>query len=107
MCHTRVFELTKSSVGLPGSHNGWNTTGCFYKTDETNVVKFSVSLSAGTYEFKIYSGSWLGNNRTINDSANGWVFSSSGGNCKLVATGGVYTFIFNTSTKKLTVEHTA
>ena len=98
-----------ADVYLPGSFNNWDQSDAFIKTSDANVVTRTLDISAGTYKFKVKEGSaWLGNGGTIQDttttsSAGGWEFTSSAGDCTLVATGGVYTFNFNTSTNKLTV----
>lgn len=98
-----------ADVYLPGSFNSWDQTDAFEKTSDANVVTRTLSLSAGTYTFKVIEGStWLGNggtiqNTTTTSSSGGWVMSSSDGDCTLVATGGLYTFNFNTSTNKLIV----
>ncbi|MBQ7999675.1 MAG: starch-binding protein [Ruminococcus sp.] len=98
-----------ADVYLPGSFNSWDQTDAFEKTSDANVVTRTLELSAGTYTFKVMEGStWLGNGGTIQNtttttSSGGWVMSANDGNCTLVATGGVYTFNFDTSTNKLIV----
>ena len=91
------------SYALAGSMNGWSTTANTM-TGSGTTVSCTVSLSAGTYTFKIFSSAnvWYGNSGTINDTASGWVMDGST-DCTLVASGGTYTFTFDTSTKKLTV----
>ena len=102
-----------ADVYLPGSFNSWDQTDAFEKTTDANVVTRTLSLAAGTYTFKVKEGSsWLGNGGTINNtttttSSGGWVMSASDGDCTLIATGGLYTFNFNTSTNKLIVIYTA
>ncbi len=75
-------------------------------------------LEKGTYEFKIklgatdIEGGWLGNNGTIKDTTKvtsdmGWKFSGEEDNCKLDASGGKYTFIFNSKENMLVVAYTA
>ena len=102
-----------ANVYLPGSFNSWDQKDAFEKTSDANVVTRTLELSAGTYKFKVMEGStWLGNGGTINDtttttSSGGWVMETSAGDCTLVATGGTYTFNFNTSTNKLIVLHNA
>ena len=100
----------KSDVALPGSFNGWNQSSFMDLTDTDGIVTTTLSLPAGTYEFKVKNGeTWLGNNGTITDSTagaeNGWEMSGFAGNCKLVASGGAYTFIFNTNTNCLIVTY--
>ena len=99
--------ITPSSYYLKGSFNGWGTNNPLYYTSDPYVVSTTLQLSAGTYTFKINNGSaWYGNNGTIEDtttktSKGGWVMETSAGDCTLTATGGYYTFNFDTSTKKL------
>ena len=98
-----------ADVYLPGSFNSWDQSDAFIKTADTNIVTRTLNLTAGTYTFKVIEGStWLGNDGTIDDtttktSNGGWEMTSGAGNCTLVATGGTYTFNFNTSTNKLNV----
>ncbi len=107
-----------SSYYLPGSFNGWATSGSsadnFLTTETDNVYSITKELAAGTYTFKVKSSStWYGNNGTIEDttvttSSTGWSFTSSGGDCTLKASGGIYTFILDnrtSSNKKLIVEY--
>lgn len=100
---------TKTSYYLKGTFNGWGTSNPFYETSDPNVISTVMNLNAGTYTFKINNGStWYGNSGTIEDttkktSKGGWVMNTSDGDCSLKATGGYYTFTFDTSTKKLNV----
>lgn len=92
-----------------GSTSTWSLRGQMSNWDPGTASvdgKVTMNLLAGTYEFKIYNNGWLGNNGTINDTCSGWIFDGNGGNCILNATGGTYTFDFDTSTSKLTVTHT-
>ncbi len=103
--------LTATSYFLKGTFNSWGTSNPFYETTDPNVISTVINLNAGTYTFKInyYNNdynTWYGNNGTIEDttkktSNGGWVMNTSDGNCTLIATGGYYTFLFDTSTKKL------
>lgn len=112
LCLCMVLSLIPATVSaaaqvsIPGSFNGWNTTAWVMTSNGNNIYTYQVDLEANTYEFKILdNGSWLGNNGTINDHTNGyeWIFGS-GDNCKLAASGGTYTFTYNSSTKGLKVE---
>ncbi len=101
-------QLTESEYELRGSFNDWD--GEFmYKTDDANIVTLTLELAAGEYTFKIKIGNtWLGNNGTIEDtttttSSGGWTMDSSAGDCTLKATGGFYTFNFNTSNNRLII----
>ncbi len=99
----------ETSYLLKGTFNNWGTSNPFYETSDPNVVSTVINLNAGTYSFKIYNGgTWYGNGGTIEDttkatSSGGWVMDTSSDNCTLKATGGYYTFTFNTSTNKLNV----
>jgi len=103
---------TKSDVALPGSFNGWNTSNYMsYAENSTTVVTTSMSLPAGEYKFKVKIGdSWYGNNGTIEDttvttSDTGWEMDASAADCTLKTSGGLYTFLYDTVTKKLIIEH--
>ena len=97
---------------VKGSFNGWGTSDPLYTTSASNVYQTTIRLSAGTHTFKIFNGSWYGNNGTIEDttektSAIGWEMKSSEGNCTLKATGGYYTFNYNTSSRMLKLFYSA
>jgi len=101
-----------TTVKLAGSFTEWGTGALEMTADETGKI-FTVTdvrLEAGEYEFKIVEfGTWLGNNGTIENVAEGWTFKAKDtdgndvGNCTLNTKGGVYTFTFDTETDKLTV----
>ena len=98
-------------VQIAGSFNGWATQNLTYSS---SGYTFSVTLSAGDYEFKVVKDSvWLGNNGTIEDtttatSSVGWEFVDGYNNCVLKATGGTYNFTFKYDTNMLiiTFNHT-
>lgn len=93
-----------SSYYLRGTLSDWDTgTNMVYPIAGSNIVTTTVTLSAGSYQFKIYNGTWYGNTGTITDTCSNWTFSSTAGNCTISATGGTYTFSYNTSTNQLTV----
>ena len=75
------------------------------KTDE-NIYSADIELEAGSYKFNVDNdGTILGFNKSYTDTAS---INYSGGfkaQSTLVATGGRYTFTFNTSTKILTIKH--
>ena len=102
-----VPPAPKSNVALPGSFNGWNTSNFMeFAENSTTVTTQTLSLPAGTYTFKVKVGeTWYGNGGTIEDTTgdNAWVMDASAGDCTLKATGGAYTFTFDTTTNKLTV----
>ncbi len=100
-----------SSVAVTGDFNNWNATPNMSRA-EGSTVSYAVELEAGHYEFKILEGStWLGNNGVIENTTAttsdvGWEMTEDAANCILNATGGVYTFLFDTQTKMLKVLHT-
>ena len=101
-----VFDgasASERSYYVVGGFNGWNNSTAM--TANGANVSWTTTLAADSYEFKIKdsSNNWYGNEGTINDTASGWDMSTTAGNCTLKATGGKYTFTFNTSTKKLSV----
>ncbi len=101
-----------SSVVLSGDFNNWTATPNMMRAEET-TLSYSIEIDAGIYQFKILDGSaWFGNNGTIENTTNktsdiGWEMTEDAANCTLNATGGVYTFLFDTQTKMLKVLHTA
>ena len=99
-----------TTVKIAGSFTEWKQTEM--TADETGKI-FTIEgirLEKGTYEFKIVEfGTWMGNKGTIENTADGWTFKAKDAdgndlpNCKLTTKGGVYTFVFDTETDKLTV----
>ena len=102
-------SAVKSDVALPGSFNNWNTSNFMEFADgSTTVTAQTLFLPAGSYEFKVKIGqTWYGNNGIIFDTTGnaGWVMNPSAGNCTLKASGGFYTFIYDTAVNKLTVTY--
>ncbi|MBQ8572329.1 MAG: hypothetical protein IJ451_02545 [Ruminococcus sp.] len=102
-------ETLDSEVYLKGDFNDWDSSAQMVYTEESNTVEATISLGAGTYDFKIHNrgiGSWYSNTGTIEDATNesGWTMRTTiSDNCTFVASGGTYTFSFNLSTNKLTV----
>lgn len=107
--NTVPSTTTQSSYYLKGEFNNWNSSNPFYNTTESELLSTTLNLSAGSYKFKINTGStWYGNEGVVEDttkktSNGGWVFTSGGKDCTLKASGGYYTFTFNTSTKKVNI----
>ncbi len=108
-------SVTSDVFFLRGDFNGWGTDNEFVKTNGSDIATIVMELSAGSYGFKIYNSNteaWFGNGGTIEDttiktSEIGWEMSASeGSNCTLAASGGTYTFNFNTSTNFLEILHT-
>ncbi|MBQ2824915.1 MAG: InlB B-repeat-containing protein, partial [Clostridia bacterium] len=104
--------LTKGSAtdfSLVGTFNDWDTDANVMVAKDSAVATTSMILDAGEYTFKINNGDlWFSNKGTISDTTgdSGWTFSPAvSEKCTLIATGGKYTFNFNTTTWKLTVEH--
>ena len=98
-----------SSYYLKGGFNNWGQSDPFVWIDD-NRVAVTKELAQGSYTFKIYypDDVWFGNNGTITDTTtttaqDGWDMSTSDGDCTLSATGGTYTFIFNTSNNILII----
>ena len=123
-CETTETEATESTTAsssvtetattyLAGEFNGWNTTATPMYTTSGNIVATTLVLEEGSYKFKIVEdGTWYGNNGTIADtttatSSVGWRMETSAGNCTLEASGGTYTFQYNTSTKMLFIYYSA
>ncbi len=103
--------IVDTTVKLMGTLTDWSDgLEMTLVEGSTTVYTAEVKLAANTYELKIKEfGTWLGNTGTINDTAEGWTFKNKDaegndvGNCTLKATGGTYTFIFDSETDKLTV----
>ncbi|MBE5784595.1 MAG: type I pullulanase [Clostridiales bacterium] len=99
----------KSDVALPGSFNGWNQTSFMAQGERENIAVRTLFLPAGEYEFKIKTGDrWLGNRSIINDTTGGspWEMAACvQENCRLKASGGIYTFVFDVQTELLTLSH--
>ena len=110
---TEGLEHINVSVSLAGSmFENWAANSMTY-TDGKFVI--TVELVKGTYEFKLIeviklTESWLGNDGSIEDttvttSENGWDMSAEvASNCKLVAKGGKYTFVYDAATNKLVID---
>ena len=72
---------------------------------EGTVVTATVELPAGEYMFKITDmTNWYGNDGTFTDTCEGWTMKTEAGDCTFIATGGTYTFTFDTETKKVSVD---
>lgn len=73
---------------------------------EKNIFTGTVELEEGTYLFNVaHNGALLGFNSTYTDTATIDYSAGDSPATKLNATGGKYTFIYNTSTKSLTIEY--
>ena len=93
---------------LAGAFNEWALCGQTFKEQEDGSFTFTQHLELGTYEFKlVHNGEWYGNNGTmVRGTSTGWTMSTSDNNCNITADyAGNYTFIFDASTKKLTVRY--
>ena len=73
----------------------------------TDKVGGKIALQKGTYTFKIDNyGTLLGYSKTFTDTTNGLTFNKKfKSSTTLVATGGTYTFQFNTKTNTLVVKY--
>ena len=106
-----VAEPTTFSIR--GSFNGWGTDTKFMTTSEENWVTVTLELEANSYEFKVYNedgDAWFGNSGSFENTTEttspgiGWEMKTEdGGNCVLTASGGTYTFNYNTETNFLIV----
>ncbi|MGN0453969.1 MAG: hypothetical protein ACI4G1_02195 [Ruminococcus sp.] len=73
-------------------------------TDTANVVEETVTLAEGTYTFKIYNDTVsYGRKATYTDTISKAMFGKGWDSCTLNATGGTYTFSYNTKSNTLTV----
>lgn len=100
--------LQVSDVMLEGTFNNWEGTAMYFIDDTT--VSTTLDLEAGNYQLKIKDGDTeYGHPGTIKDttaeiSSSGFKLSDSvNAKCTLIATGGSYTFTYNTETNKLGV----
>ncbi len=100
-----------SDVSIPGDFNGWDMA-TLLPYESGTAVSMTVELAPGTYQFKVKAGdTWLGNAGVIADttaatSSIGWKMEASESqNCTLQASGGSYTFLYDTFSGYLTVLH--
>ena len=95
-----------ATTSIAGDFNSWNTD-----TNKFSNGTCTISLNAGTYQFKIVEdGKWYGNNGTIDNNITNWTFNhdqacnNNCGNCTIkVSSNGNYTFTWNESTNQLSV----
>ncbi|MBQ9743367.1 MAG: InlB B-repeat-containing protein, partial [Ruminococcus sp.] len=105
---TVTAQYVDTAVYLLGDFNGWATDTVMTST-AGDIVSVTLELEADTYLFKILTRDvWYGNYGTIEDttittSAIGWEMIADADNCTLNASGGTYTFNYNTSTRMLEV----
>lgn len=108
VCNNEESLTHDSKTYLPGGFNSWSTTTKMYNVEgKENVVRLDVKLVKGVHIFKIiFNGGWYGNSGTITENITGWEFKTSiSENCRLnVEESAIYSFEFNTSTKKLDVK---
>lgn len=105
---TAIQTISASGYYVKGSFNSWSLSNPLYTTNQSGILSTTIKLNAGTYKFKLFTGSntWYGNDGTIPDttttsSTRGWDFTTGAGDCTLNATGGYYLFSLNTSSMKL------
>ncbi len=100
-------------VNLVGDFNGWDTTAGKMTMSSENIYTLTLDIEPGSYLFKVISDSvWMGNwgiieNTTTTSSDIGWEMDATAGDCTLKASGGTYTFTYNTATKMLVVTYEA
>lgn len=110
VCGTKDPGGAESTIPcmLIGDMNGWSETA--NNMGGSDVRTATLTLQAGTYQFKIkYGDKAYGNDGIIVDttdttSADGWIMNTEGGNCTLVASGGNYRFTFDPQTRLMRVE---
>ncbi len=97
-------------VYLKGDFNNWKDNLIMKPTGNENEYSITIKVDEGTSKFKLtHQDIWYGNDGVIVDTTEttspglGWEMSSSAGDCILDATGGNYTFIYNTETHMLVV----
>ncbi len=104
-------QFAKNEVSLMGEMTDWES-GRTMTPAGGNIYTTTINLNAGSYKFKIkHLDTWYGNNGTIENStvvtsAVGWEMVWDAGDCTLNATGGTYTFRFNTDTRMLEILYT-
>ncbi len=102
-------QYAQDTVYLVGSWGDWALDTEMTKTETDGVVSVTLTLSEGTYQFKILNiATWFGNtgtiiDTTVNSSETGWIMVEGNDNCTLKASGGTYTFNYNTITNTLEV----
>ena len=107
----RVVKVKDTNYYIKGTFDNWGNGFMLKPTAQANILTATAKISEGTYEFGINSfDDWFRTSVTINDEIesvflNGNASRSVGNNCTLVATGGTYTFTYNTATTELTVTH--
>ena len=106
-----------TTIYLAGDMNGWNQSSTAFRkaTAEGTTASVSVELDKKTYAFKIIdNGTWLGNNGTMTrEYHEGWIFRNKQddgvtdeGDAHITADlAGTYTFTWDMTNKKLTVEY--
>lgn len=108
-----VSSTSSTGYGLVGDFNTWNTGANVFVKNSSSTSDYSyttVDLTAGTYEFKVANGgSWYTKADTTITSSSCTdiqfsINSSESANCKITVTeAGTYKFVWNTSTKKISV----
>lgn len=101
-------DADTAAVMLEGTFNNW--AGDAMESEDASTFTKEIALESGNYQFKITRGEEeFGHPGTIKDttvtvSDSGWLMSDSiNAKCTLIATGGVYTFRFDTLTHRLKV----
>ena len=107
--------IDKSVIGkntdavLVGTFNSWDNTANPFVYTDYNIAVTQVDLPAGEYTFKlIKDDKWFGNPGTIKDTTSDvfWrMCKNDTQECRLVASGGTYTFVLNTETLSIDVDY--
>ena len=113
--NVRVVEKEDYSYYLKGTFDNWGD-GYYMKptSSDGTIVSATVTFEAGTYELKLKSfDDWYATNVTVNDEIASVFLSNTNARTRsaesvitLVATGGTYTFTYNTATTEFSVTHT-
>ena len=104
-----VYSPAKpKSVLIKGSFwDNWDGELSLLDDDGDGTYSNTLAITDGEYEFKVTEDTkWFGNSGKINNSMSAWVFKTTQGNCKLIATGGNYTFSYNHVLNELSITHT-
>ena len=106
---TVTAKYFDDNLYIVGDFNNWKSTNKLTAYGNA-VLTTTLELQPGTYDFKFFrNGTYFTdvNAGTIEDSTNGgfWTAATNGGNTKLDATGGFYTFTFDTQTQSFKVDY--
>ena len=107
---TTVEPTTAPATTQPSEFSAYavkgDITAAFKDSDKANVVTATVDLTAGTYKFIVQNtttGVKYGRKSEYTDTATKALFGANWGYCTFTATGGTYTFTYNTKANALTI----